>query len=126
VRLPGNGNGVGVKSAGSHPCRSANGPGMLGARRTDPGQAALVFKSRRHHRPLPTRNVGHPAGVARTARRRFVVLAAHERKTLREIERQFIDDPEFRRSSDDIGQPSPYSLRWAVCGAARQLLERPS
>jgi hypothetical protein len=46
--------------------------------------------------------------------RRFVVLGANERKTLREIGRQFIDDdPEFRRSFDDIGRRSPYSLRWA-------------
>jgi len=46
--------------------------------------------------------------------RRFVVLGANERKTLPEIGRRLIDDePEFRRSFDDIGLRSPYSLRWA-------------
>jgi len=73
-----------------------------------------VSKSRRHRCPPPTQNVGHLAGVARTARRRFVVLGANERKTLREIRRQLIDDDqEFRRSFNDIGRRSPYSLRWA-------------
>jgi hypothetical protein len=50
---------------------------------------------------------GHP--------RRFVVLSDHERKTLREVERQLMaEDPEFPRRFDRVGQRHPtYSLHWA-------------
>jgi hypothetical protein len=65
-------------------------------------------------------------GIARTARRRFVVLAAHEWHTLAEIERQFIDDdPQFRQSSTTLGSDRRTSAV-GVCDAARQPLERPS
>lgn len=41
------------------------------------------------------------------------MLSDHERKALREVERQFMaQDPDFTRSFDTTGQPSTYSIQW--------------
>jgi len=42
------------------------------------------------------------------------MLSDRERKTLRDVQRQFdAEDPDFSRSFDDVGQHSTYSLQWA-------------
>lgn len=41
------------------------------------------------------------------------MLSDHERKALREVERQFMaQDPDFTRAFDATGQPSTYSIQW--------------
>ena len=41
------------------------------------------------------------------------MLNDHERKALREVERQFMaQDPDFTRSFDATGQPSTYPIQW--------------
>lgn len=41
------------------------------------------------------------------------MLSDHERKALREVERQFMaQDPDFTRFFDATGQPSTYSIQW--------------